>query len=112
MTKMEMTLIRYLQESTQTVTGTNCANCKFVDSKGDSVSRKELNKQGGMKLVNSKETKLAQAADLITMPGSKFPSSKHKCGHPKINMYVTERQCCAYWDNPGVYRQFEKTIGE
>ncbi len=52
----------------------------------------------------------AKTADLITLPGGTKAdaSSKKFCNHKKIQMYVTTRMCCAYWDNEGVKRPWMK----
>ncbi len=99
-----------LEANQPIVDGTNCANCKFVNPKGVKVSKDELNEQGGIEITDPKKIKLAQTADLLTMPGKKLPKKKHYCGHPKISMFVSERQCCGFWSNTGALRQFKMTI--
>lgn len=91
--------------------GTNCANCKFIDT-DESVriedAKKELNKQGGTIPANKQQMQMAKDGDLITMPGKDTPTHMIMCVHPKIKQYVTERMCCAYWDNPEALRAYGK----
>ena len=55
--------------------------------------------------------KTEEKADLITLPGGSKEEVKNRkfCSHPKINVFVTERMCCAYWDNEGVKRPWKKS---
>ena len=52
----------------------------------------------------------AENADLITLPGGSKAdaASKRLCYNKKIEMYVTVRMCCAYWDNDRVIRPWKK----
>ena len=102
-----MKLHSILYEKESVIEGTNCGNCQFV-GKAESVEVKELNKQGGVDTTDNTELKLAEAADLLTLPGSKLVKEKHHCDHPKVNQYVTQRMCCAYWSNTGAYRSYGK----
>lgn len=102
---------RELREAQEVIAGTNCGNCLYGSSEQEPVSKSDLNPQGGLISENPKELKLAQAADLITLPGEATVSTKFYCTHPKLRQYVTRRQCCIHWDATGVYRAFgEKAI--
>jgi hypothetical protein len=97
------------------VSGTNCKNCIFTkDSSTKKVERGELNSQGGLKISDSKDLEKAKEGDLVTLPGKGvMPSQKVLCQHKDISQYVTERMCCAYWDAPGIIRDFgEKVVGK
>lgn len=106
-----MKALDILTESSSIVIGTNCSNCKFLNtSSATKAEDGDLNPQGGMKITEPDKLKLAQTADLITLPGKKIPTNKVGCKHPKIQQFVTERMCCGYWDAVGVLRSFTKTI--
>jgi hypothetical protein len=92
------------------VVGTNCFNCKFIANNNEPVLQQELNSEGGIDPKNKEEMDRAESADLITLPGgSKTDASgKRLCYNKKIEMYVTVRMCCAYWDNEGVKRPWKK----
>lgn len=92
------------------IAGTNCFNCMYISQKEEKTDSNELNDQGGIDPKNQEQMQRAQAADLITLPGgSKLDAaSKRFCTHEKIQMYVTARMCCAYWDNAGVKRPWIK----
>lgn len=93
------------------ITGTNCANCNYASSEREPVSASELDRQGGVKIVDKRDLELARDSDLVTLPGKGKPSEKFFCSHPKVKQYVSERQCCKYWDAEGVYRAFgEKAV--
>ncbi len=58
-----------------------------------------------------------EQADFITLPasvqGTNCMNCQYeeggKCGHPKLTgLEVTERDCCAYWDNPGATREWRE----
>lgn len=87
------------------IEGTNCFNCRFVDRK-DIMIGDELNGEGGIDPKDDSEMDRAERADLITLPGGTGDDAKSKrmCMHPEVRMYVTERMCCAYWDNEDVKR--------
>ncbi len=88
------------------VIGTNCFNCLYIAKEDRSVDRSELNEQGGIDPDNDEEMEKAKTADLITLPGGTENEVKTKrfCNNEKIQMFVTARMCCAYWDNKGVRR--------
>jgi hypothetical protein len=92
------------------VIGTNCFNCKFIANNNEPVVSQELNIIGGIIPKNDEEMSRAEIADLITLPGGSKAdaSSKKFCYNKKIEMYVTARMCCAYWDNDGVSRPWKK----
>ncbi len=92
------------------VVGTNCYNCSFILSKSDPVISTELNDQGGIDPKTEEEMERAKRADLITLPGGsrKDATDKRFCSNTKIEMFVTVRMCCGYWDSEGVKRPWKK----
>ena len=79
----------------------------------------EKNKLGGIDPTDKHLLERAKKADLVTLPPSvkgtncyncKFIDNKRKeigfCRHPKVLLNVTERMCCALWDNKFTYRAF------
>jgi hypothetical protein len=89
------------------VIGTTCANCLFTkDQMSTKVIKGDLNKFGGITPTTESDIKNAKAADVITMPGEKFPTKKHMCSNPLVAQWVTERMCCNLWDHPGIIRNF------
>lgn len=88
--------------------GTNCANCLYASQPVEELSDDETNSQGGVKIKGAKNLKLAEKADLITLPGDGKPRTKFHCSHKDINQFVNERMCCIYWDAPGTYRQWQE----
>jgi hypothetical protein len=82
----------------------------YVSQKDEQVSVEELNGEGGIDPKREDDTGRAQKADLITLPGGSKSdaTSKRFCNHPKVQMYVTVRMCCAYWDNKAVKRPWKK----
>ncbi len=88
------------------VLGTNCFNCLFIAKEDTPVSSDELNEQGGIDPKSDENMEKAKTADLITLPGSSKNEveTKRFCNNEKIEMFVTARMCCAYWDNEGVRR--------
>ena len=98
-----------LESSGKTViSGTNCGNCRFFTGKKESIKPDELNEQGGVKAPDKDHLDMAKEADLITLPGKDNPTEKVYCVNKDIKQFVTSHMCCAYWDNPGVYREFKK----
>ena len=95
----------------QNVTGTNCFNCLYISKEETQVNPRELNEQGGINPENDEAIAKAKEADLITLPGTKIGvTDKRFCNNEKVLMFVTSRMCCAYWDNEGVQRPWEKKI--
>ncbi len=94
----------------QKVVGTNCYNCLYISKKEEPVDEAELNEQGGIDPKSDEEMQRAQKADLITLPGASKTDAKNKkmCYNEKVKMFVTERMCCAYWDNKAVRRPWKK----
>jgi hypothetical protein len=92
------------------VIGTNCFNCKFIANNNELAGPQELNNRGGIDPKNDEEMVRAENADLITLPGGSKADAPTKkfCYNNKIEMYVTIRMCCAYWDNEGVNRPWKK----
>lgn len=75
----------------------------------------ETNQMGGFDHEDNKEKKKFKHVDLITLPedvkgtncgNCKFWKKKF-CTHPEIQLWVTERMCCAYWDHEGARRSWE-----
>ncbi len=96
--------------SKEKILGTNCFNCKFIANNNEPVVSQELNNEGGVNPKNNEEMNRAENSDLITLPGGSKAdaSSKRMCYNKKIEMYVTVRMCCAYWDNDRVIRPWKK----
>ena len=94
----------------QKVIGTNCFNCMYISQKEEPVDPSELNDQGGLDPKTQEEMQRSQKADLITLPGGSKAdvTTKKFCNHEKIQMFVTARMCCAYWDNAEVKRPWKK----
>lgn len=85
------------------VNGTKCSNCTFTEGQeAVRITKKDMNTQGGIDSKSAKDIAGAKAADLITMPGSKFPSVKVKCTNSTVAQFVTERMCCNFWKAPGM----------
>lgn len=98
-----------LEKEEKAMTGTNCSNCKFTaNNEIKEVEDGDLDKQGGGKLQTEEEIKRAKEADLITMPGIGKPDKMIMCAHPKVRVFVTPRQCCAFWDAEGTFREYGK----
>ena len=93
----------------QKVLGTNCYNCMYISSKDESVAPSELNNEGGIGPGNPEEMERAEKADLITLPGGSKTDASNKrfCCNKAVDMYVTARMCCAYWDNEAVKRPWK-----
>lgn len=97
-----------LEGKSNVVTGTNCGNCKFFTGPKVDVDSLKCNPQGGINAPDSEHLKLAKENDLITLPGgSDKPTNARACAHKKIDQVVTDRMCCALWDNPGALREFK-----
>jgi hypothetical protein len=94
------------------IVGTNCFNCMYVSKSPEPVDQAILNSQGGLNPQSPEEMQRAQKADLITLPGGSQSEviSKKFCNHPSIQMYVTIRMCCAYWDSSGVIRPWKAEV--
>jgi uncharacterized protein YaaR (DUF327 family) len=96
-----------LREETK-VTGSNCKNCiHWVKESEKPVDKSELNENGGLKPTSEAYVAMAKHADLITLPGKATVKVKAYCNHEDINDFVTERMCCAYWDNKEAKRPFK-----
>lgn len=93
----------------ESIPGTNCANCKFVDPKEIPIKPEQQDDGGGLKDYTDAELKRAEAADLVTLPGKKVCKYAHLCKHKQVRMNVTERMCCAFWDNKDAERAWEDT---
>lgn len=90
------------------ITGTTCANCIYTkDQVSTKVLSGDLNQFGGITATTQSDKKNARAADIITMPGKKLPTTKHMCNNPNVMQWVTERMCCNLWDHPGLIRNFD-----
>src|SRR5215475_12168783 len=87
----------------------------------ESLPPEHKNKQGGFDPKPEQYTKWKKV-DLITLPESVsgtncgnckyWTDTKEKdvgfCTFKDILEFVTSRNCCAFWDNPGVKRLWEK----
>ena len=78
-----------------------------------------FNRQGGVEIRSHEDLLRAKKADLITLPkdvtgtncfNCKWIKNKEGkvgyCSHPKVAQDVSERQCCANWDNSKTLREF------
>ena len=96
-----------LREETK-ITGSNCKNCiHWIKESEKPVDKSELNENGGLIPPNKAYVAMAKHADLITLPGKATVSVKAYCNHEDIHDFVTERMCCAYWDNKEAKRPFK-----
>jgi hypothetical protein len=107
--RLNLTILDVLTVENLKINGTNCFNCMSISKSPEGVDLNSLNDQGGLNPQSQDEMKRAQKADLITLPGGTRSDiiSKKFCNHPAIQMYVTIRMCCAYWDSPGVIRPWK-----
>ncbi len=99
----------------QYVFGANCFNCLFISKSQESVKVADLNEQGGLDPITEEDLQKAKKADLITLPGFAKLEVKNKrfCHNAHIEMFVTERMVCSYWDNKSVKRPWaEKNFWE
>ncbi len=75
----------------------------------------------GIRPHTEEEIKKFRHADLIVLPDTvegtncgncKYASDKSDgmmyCKHPDIEIYVTDRNCCKYWDHPEVKRNWKQ----
>ncbi len=96
-----------LREETK-ITGTNCKNCIYwVKESQKPVDKSELNENGGLLPPNKAYVDMAKHVDLISLPGKATVKEKAFCDHEEIQDFVTERMCCAYWDNKDAERPFK-----
>lgn len=80
------------------------------------------NGSGGFNYPSAGE-RVAKEVDLITLPKNvqgtncgncsfarplDKSTGRYQCINPKINLMVTDRMCCALWDNKGAIRQWQK----
>jgi len=98
-----------LEAAKPSIDGTNCINCRWAVKDKTRVDPKELDPNGGLKIINKEDLKLAEDGDLVTLPGKKPSKWKFYCEHNKIKQFVTERMCCLYWDAEGTYRAYGKS---
>ena len=97
-----------MREKIKTVVGTTCKLCSFAQTqKPQKVSRRELNKFGGMKPTNEEDVVNQKNADVITIPGAVFPGEKLWCSNQSVNQFVTERNCCNLWTAPGIHTAYK-----
>lgn len=107
---MKISEIKIITEAKQQVIeGTNCLNCKWAAKDHTKVDSKELDPNGGLKITNKEDLKLAKDSDLVTLPGKKQSKYKFYCENNHVKQFVTERMCCLYWDAEGVYRAYGKS---
>lgn len=80
-----------------------------------------IDKQGGIEYHDPEELKRAKSADLVTLPiqlqkgincgNCKFYQKVNDhvgfCAHVKVQLPVTDSQCCSYQDTPGMIRSWE-----
>ncbi|MGH2613125.1 MAG: AAA family ATPase, partial [Rhabdochlamydiaceae bacterium] len=86
--------------------------------KGGGSGTKALDKQSGVIPTNFDT---AKKVDLITLPEgisgtncsncsfvTSIKDGKHFCAHPRVQLEVNNRNCCALWDNKGALRDWGK----
>ena len=96
------------QEQPKIIEGTSCVNCDFTKhQKTEKVTEDDLNKFGGIDPTSKQDIAGAKKADLITMPGAKFPTIKLWCKQPAVDQWVTERMCCNFWNAPGIHEEYK-----
>jgi dephospho-CoA kinase len=96
-----------LREETK-ITGTNCKNCtSWVKESVKPVDKSELNENGGLKPTSKAYVEMAKRVDLISLPGKATVKEKAFCDYEDVQDFVTERMCCAYWDNKDAKRPFK-----
>ncbi len=96
-----------LREETKII-GTNCKNCtSWVKESVKPVDKSELNENGGLKPTSKAYVEMAKRVDLISLPGKATVKEKAFCDYEKVHDFVTERMCCAYWDNKDAKRPFK-----
>lgn len=88
-----------------TTYGTNCGNCLFFRGPVP-VPRPLVNTQGGVVHKDPAEIDRSKAADLVTLPGHYPPIEVRGCTHARLHLVVSDRMCCALWDNPGALREW------
>jgi hypothetical protein len=97
-----------IEGAPEKIEGTNCANCiHWVKESEKPVDKNELNEFGGLKAPNEAYVEMAKHVDLVTLPGKANVKIKAYCNHEDIHDFVTERMCCAYWDNEDAKREFK-----
>jgi hypothetical protein len=81
-----------------------------VGNKEELIDPKILNDEGGIDPRDEEEMERAKKADLITLPGGLKSEvvNKRFCNNKSVEMFVTARMCCAYWDNKDVRRPWTK----
>lgn len=80
------------------------------------------NRRGGLDPTDDASLERAKKTDLITLPpgveGTNCSNCMYAkpretnmaqfwCAHPKVNLPITPRMCCALWDNKEVKRPWE-----
>ena len=99
-----------IQKEETKITGTNCANCIWLKKGSEKpVDKSELNSNGGLKPTSEAYIDMAKHVDLVSLPGKATVKTKAFCDHEDVQDFVTERMCCAYWDNEDAKRDFKGT---
>ena len=99
-----------IQKEETKITGTNCANCIWLKKGSEKpVDKSELNSNGGLKPTSEAYVDMAKHVDLVSLPGKATVKTKAFCDHEDVQDFVTERMCCAYWDNEDAKRDFKGT---
>jgi hypothetical protein len=97
-----------IQKEETKITGTNCANCIWLKKDSEKpVDKSELNSNGGLKPTSEAYIDMAKHVDLVSLPGKATVKTKAFCDHEDVQDFVTERMCCAYWDNEDAKRDFK-----
>lgn len=82
----------------------------YISKKDVAIEEKEINSQGGIDPKTDEDMEKAKTADLITLPGGLRSEVivKRFCNNESIQMFVTLRMCCGYWDHKGVRRPWDQ----
>ena len=84
--------------------------------KAEKTDKYKKDKQGGFIYTGDESLGKAKVADLITLPkdvkgtncgNCKFMSNGF-CNNENIQLPVTEKMCCSYWDSEGALRSWEE----
>lgn len=89
-----------------------------IEKGSSKYGSRENGKEDGILPKDAEEMARAESVDLVTLPDDvkgtncsncKFIQMPEKfCGHPKVQMSVNERMCCALWDAEGTYRPWKE----
>lgn len=91
----------------------------WLKTEKDAKTPGDFKPDGGLRPRNEEEVKKFKHADLIVLPNNiegtncgncKYASDKSNgmlyCKHPDLELVVTEKMCCRYWDHADVKRNW------